>query len=107
VFSVPKIGKIAGAYVTEGKVTRAAGVRVIRNSIVVYEGKISSLKRFQDDAKEVMAGYECGIGVEKFNDLKEGDVIEAFITVEEKRTLDDVKKSDLEKQKAQEAAKTE
>ncbi|MCD8490994.1 MAG: hypothetical protein LRY51_03365 [Geovibrio sp.] len=62
---------------------------------------------FQDDAKEVVAGYECGIGIEKFNDLKEGDVIEAFITVEEKRTLDDVKKSDLEKQKAQEAASAE
>ncbi|WP_241654060.1 translation initiation factor IF-2 [Geovibrio thiophilus] len=110
VFSVPKIGKIAGSYVTDGKILKTAGVRVIRNSIVLYQGKISSLKRFKDDAKEVMAGYECGIGVEKFNDLKEGDVIEAFITVEEKRTLDDVKKSDLEKQKAaaaQETASTE
>ncbi|WP_265821541.1 translation initiation factor IF-2 [Geovibrio ferrireducens] len=107
VFSVPKIGKIAGSYVTDGKLLRTAGVRVVRNSIVLYQGKISSLKRFQDDAKEVVAGYECGIGIEKFNDLKEGDVIEAFITVEEKRTLDDVKKSDLEKQKAQEAASAE
>jgi translation initiation factor IF-2 len=104
VFSVPKIGKIGGSYVTEGKVSRSAGVRVIRNSIVVYSGKISSLKRFSDDAKEVLAGYECGIGVDKFNDLKEGDIIEAFVTVEEKRTLEDVQKSDIEKKKAADKA---
>jgi translation initiation factor IF-2 len=102
VFSVPKIGKIGGCYVTEGKIVRTAGVRIIRNSIVLYSGKISSLKRFQDDAKEVAAGYECGIGIEKYNDIKEGDIIEAFITVEEKRTLADVQKSDDEKKKAKE-----
>ena len=78
IFKVPKAGVIAGSYVTEGKVLRSASVRVIRDGIVVYEGKLSSLKRFKDDAREVAEGYECGIGVERFNDIKEGDVLEFY-----------------------------
>ena len=99
VFSVPKIGKIAGSYVTEGKVARNASVRVIRDSIVIYDGKLHSLKRFKDDAKEVAQGYECGIGVEKYNDIKEGDVFEFYIMVEEKRTLEDVRRDADAKEK--------
>ena len=83
-FKIPS-GVIAGGYVTSGKVTRNAQVRVIREGIVINEGKISSLKRFKDDVKEVAQGYECGIGIEKFNDLKELDEIEAFIMEEVKR----------------------
>ena len=78
-FKVSGVGTIAGAYVQDGKVQRSAQVRVVRDNIVVHEGKISSLKRFKDDAKEVAAGYECGIGIENFNDIREGDVIEAFV----------------------------
>lgn len=77
-FSVPKIGTIAGCSVIDGKVARSHLLRLTRNGIVIYEGKISSLKRFKDDVKEVQQGYECGIGIENFNDLKTGDVIEAF-----------------------------
>lgn len=77
-FKVPNVGTIAGAYVTDGKIIRGAQVRVIRDGVVVHEGEMSSLKRFKDDVREVAQGYECGIGVEKFNDLKEGDVLEAF-----------------------------
>ncbi|UXR70408.1 translation initiation factor IF-2 [Staphylococcus sp. IVB6246] len=84
-FKVSKVGTIAGSYVTDGKITRDAGVRVIRDGIVIFEGELDSLKRFKDDAKEVAQGYECGITIEKFNDLKEGDVIEAFIMVEIER----------------------
>ncbi|MEO3945057.1 translation initiation factor IF-2 [Gorillibacterium sp. CAU 1737] len=79
VFKVSKIGSIAGCMVTQGKISRSAEARLIRNGIVVYEGKIDSLKRFKDDAKDVAQGYECGITLEKYNDLKEGDVIEAFV----------------------------
>lgn len=79
VFSVPKVGRIAGSFVTEGVIRRNAGVRVLRDGVVAYTGKISSLKRFKDDAKEVVAGYECGIGVENFNDIKVGDQFEAFV----------------------------
>ena len=81
-FKVPNVGIIAGAYVTEGKVTRNASVRLVRDGIVIHEGTISSLKRFKDDVREVAQGYECGIGIEKYNDIKEGDVIECF-TMEE------------------------
>lgn len=84
-FKVPNIGVIAGAYVLNGKVQRNAQVRLVRDGIVVHEGKISSLRRFKDDAKEVAAGYECGIGIENFNDLKVDDEIEAFIIEEIKR----------------------
>jgi translation initiation factor IF-2 len=85
-FKVPNVGVIAGSYVTNGKITRQAEVRLVREGIVIHEGKISSLKRFKDDAKEVAQGYECGIGIENYNDLKEGDIIEAFIIEEIKRT---------------------
>ncbi|MFG6496745.1 translation initiation factor IF-2 [Fictibacillus sp. UD] len=81
-FKVSKVGTIAGCYVTEGKITRDSTVRLIRDGVVSYEGKIDALKRFKDDAKEVSAGYECGITLEKFNDIKEGDIIEAYIMEE-------------------------
>jgi translation initiation factor IF-2 len=84
-FKVSKVGTIAGCYVTDGKITRDSGVRLIRNGIVVYEGKLDTLKRFKDDVKEVAQGYECGITIEKFNDLKEGDIIEAFVMEEIQR----------------------
>ena len=79
VFKVTGSGVIAGSYVTEGKITRQAGVRLLRGGAVVYEGKIGSLKRFKDDAREVAMGYECGISLENYDDMKEGDVVEAFI----------------------------
>jgi translation initiation factor IF-2 len=85
-FKVSKIGVIAGAYVTDGKITRHSGVRLIRDGKVVYEGGVDTLKRFKDDVKEVSAGYECGITLEKFNDIKEGDIIEAYIMAEKPRT---------------------
>ena len=85
-FKVTGVGTIAGAYVNDGKITRSAQVRVVRDSVVIHEGKISSLKRFKDDAKEVLTSFECGIGIDGFNDLQEGDVIEAFIIEEVKRT---------------------
>jgi len=78
-FKVPKVGMVAGCSVTDGKVSRNAQVRLLRDNVVVYEGKIASLKRFKDDASEVRAGFECGIGLENFNDIKVGDVIEAYI----------------------------
>ena len=83
-FKVSKIGTIGGCYVTEGTVNRNSGVRVIREGIVVFEGNLASLKRFKDEVKEVNSGYECGILVEKYNDIKEGDVIEAYIMEEVK-----------------------
>ncbi len=83
-FKVSKVGTIAGSYVTEGKITRNSGVRVIRDGIVVFEGDVDTLKRFKDDAKEVAKGYECGITLAKFNDVKEGDIIEAYIMEEVK-----------------------
>ncbi len=84
VFKVSKVGNIAGCYVTEGKLTRDAGARLIRDGVVIYEGKLETLKRFKDDAKEVAAGYECGLTLERFSDIKEGDVLEAFVMVEVK-----------------------
>lgn len=81
-FKVPNVGTIAGSYITDGKINRNNEVRVIRDGIVIFEGNIVSLKRFKDDAKEVSQGFECGIGIEKFNDIKEGDIIESF-TMEE------------------------
>ena len=84
-FKVPNVGTIAGAYVQEGKVVRNAEVRLVRDGIVIHEGTISSLKRFKDDAKEVNQGYECGIGIENYNDIKEGDTIECFHMVEVER----------------------
>lgn len=84
-FKVPGVGIIAGAYVQEGKMQRNAEIRLVRDGIVVHEGTISSLKRFKDDAKEVNQGYECGLGIENYNDIKEGDIIECFHMVEIER----------------------
>lgn len=87
VFVVPKIGAIAGCIVTDGSIKRGVKVRLIREGVIVYEGSVSSLKRFKDDANEVKKGYECGIGIEGYNDIKEGDYIESFKEVEEQATL--------------------
>ena len=82
VFKISSAGTIAGSYVLNGKITRDAKLRVVRDGIIVAEDAIQSLRRFKDDVKEVASGYECGIGLEKFNDLKEGDIFEAYITEE-------------------------
>lgn len=82
VIKVSKVGNIAGSYVTDGSIKRDCGVRLIRDGIVIYEGKLASLKRFKDDVKEVAAGYECGITIENYNDIKEGDIIEGFMMEE-------------------------
>jgi translation initiation factor IF-2 len=87
VFTVPKIGAIAGCAIVDGKITRSDQVRLVRDGIVVYTGKIGSLKRFKDDVREVAQGFECGIGIENFNDVKVGDVIEGFIVEEIARAL--------------------
>ena len=84
-YNVSKLGTIAGSFVTEGYIERSSQVRLIRDNIVIYEGDISSLKRFQDDAKQVNKGYECGIMLEDYNDIKIDDVIEAFHMVEVER----------------------
>ena len=84
-FKVSSVGTIAGCYVLDGRIERNAGVRIIRDSVVIHEGKLASLKRFKDDAKEVAKGYECGVQIENYNDLKEGDIIEAFVMEEVKR----------------------
>ena len=78
-FRVPKIGVVAGCYVVDGKVARNSELRLLRDNVVVFTGQVGSLKRFKDDVSEVKQGYECGIGIANFNDLKEGDVIESFI----------------------------
>ena len=87
VIHVPKVGTIAGCIVTEGTINRGAKIRLIREGVVVYEGSVSSLKRFKDDVKEVAKGYECGVGIENFNDIRENDYIESFKEVKEKATL--------------------
>ncbi|GAA0081689.1 translation initiation factor IF-2 [Clostridium sporogenes] len=88
VYKISSVGTIAGAYVQTGKLARNAGARVIRDGIVIFESELGSLKRFKDDAKEVAQGYECGLSIEKFNDIKEGDIIECFIMEEiKKKTL--------------------
>ncbi|MCA1028510.1 MULTISPECIES: translation initiation factor IF-2 [Cytobacillus] len=84
-FKVSKIGTIAGSYVTEGKITRDSGIRLIRDGVVIFEGEIDALKRFKDDAKEVATNYECGITIKNYNDVKEGDIIEAYIMQEIER----------------------
>ncbi len=86
-FKVPKIGTVAGCYVLEGKINRTSKIRLYRNDVVIYEGQLSSLKRFKDDVKEVMAGYECGLNIANFNDVKVGDIIEAYESVESKQKL--------------------
>ncbi|MFD1336150.1 translation initiation factor IF-2 [Oceanobacillus iheyensis] len=85
IFKVSRIGTIAGSYVTDGKITRDAGVRLIRDGVVLYEGELQALKRFKDDVKEVQTNYECGITISNFNDIKEGDTIEAFVMEEIER----------------------
>lgn len=82
VIKVSKVGNIAGCYVTDGFIRRNCGVRLLRDSVVVYEGKLGSLKRFQDDVKEVASGFECGLSIENFNDIKEGDIVEGYIMEE-------------------------
>ena len=81
-YKVSSVGTVAGCYVQDGKIVRSCSVRVVRDGIVIHEGSLASLKRFKDDAREVAENYECGLTVEKFNDIKEGDIIEAF-TMEE------------------------
>ena len=86
-FKISKVGTIAGCYVVEGKINRNHKVRIIRDGIVVYSGELGSLKRFKDDVKEVQHGYECGLNIDKFNDIKVGDVVEAYEEVEVNRKL--------------------
>ena len=86
-FRVPKVGTVAGCYVLQGKIVRGAQARVVRDGVVVYDGRIASLRRFKEDVREVAEGYECGIGIENFNDVKEGDVIEAYEVREVAREL--------------------
>jgi translation initiation factor IF-2 len=78
VFNIPKAGTIAGSFVTEGKINRKALLRLVRDSVVVYTGKVGSLRRFKDDVSEVSQGYECGLSIEGYGDLRQGDIIEAF-----------------------------
>ena len=78
-YKVSKVGTVCGCYVLDGKVQRGCSVRVVRDGIVIFEGEMASLRRFKDDVKEVAAGYECGIQIEKFNDEREGDIIEAYV----------------------------
>jgi translation initiation factor IF-2 len=87
VFRISKVGSIAGCYVTEGKITRNTPIRLIRDGIVIYSGKLASLKRFKDDAKEVATGYECGLSVDGYNDIQVGDIIEGYEQKEVKRKL--------------------
>jgi translation initiation factor IF-2 len=87
VFKISKVGTVAGGYVTDGKIVRANKIRLIRDGIVIYTGSLGSLKRFKDDVKEVAKGYECGLNLEKYNDLQVGDIIEAFEEVEVRQTL--------------------
>ena len=90
IFNVSKSGKVAGCKVTDGLVRRGASVRLIRDSVVIHEGELSSLRRFKDEVKEVNAGQECGMAFENYEDLKQGDVIECYEVEEIARTLDDV-----------------
>jgi translation initiation factor IF-2 len=86
-FRIPRVGVIAGCYVQDGKISRSDRIRVVRDGVAIYEGEIGSLKRFKDDVKEVAAGFECGINVAGYNDVKVGDTLEAFVTVEVLRKL--------------------
>jgi translation initiation factor IF-2 len=88
IFSVPRVGTIAGCYVVEGTIRRNVSCRLLRDGVQVYEGRIGSLKRFKDDTREVAAGFECGIGIEGYNDVKVGDVIECFVVEEKPATLE-------------------
>jgi len=79
IFHISRLGTVAGCYILSGKITRNASVRLVRDSVVVHEGKLASLKRFKDDVREAVEGYECGLGLENYNDIKVGDQIEAFV----------------------------
>jgi translation initiation factor IF-2 len=81
-FMVPKVGMVAGCFVSDGKIARSHGIRLVRDAKVIWEGRLASLKRFKDDVREVASGYECGMGLDGFNDLKVGDVIEAYLKEE-------------------------
>ncbi|MCK5455513.1 MAG: translation initiation factor IF-2, partial [Melioribacteraceae bacterium] len=87
-FKVPKMGTVAGCYVQDGKITRTDKIRLFRDGIVIYEGNLATLKRFKDDVKEVVAGYECGLNIANFNDIKVNDIIEAYKLVETKKKLE-------------------
>ena len=87
VFSITKVGKIAGCRVIDGLIRRSARVRLLRDDIVIHDGALGSLKRFKDDVREVREGFECGIGIEGYNDIREGDVIEAYEIEQVARTL--------------------
>ncbi len=87
VFVISKIGTIAGCYVTDGVIKRNAGVRVLRNNIVIHQGELDSLKRFKDDVKEVKSNFECGLSLKNYNDIQEGDQLEVFEIVEVARSL--------------------
>ncbi|HDN67500.1 MAG TPA: translation initiation factor IF-2, partial [Firmicutes bacterium] len=91
VFRVPKLGAIGGCFVQSGVVRRGAAVRVLRDNVTVYEGSISSLRRFKEDVKEVPAGYECGVGIQGFSDFKVNDIFEVFEIVETPRQIDQAK----------------
>jgi translation initiation factor IF-2 len=86
-FSIPKIGTIAGTSVIDGKIERGCNIRLLRDGKIVYDGKLSTLKRFKDEVKEVKNGFECGMALESFNDVRVNDLIEAYIMEEKKRTL--------------------
>jgi translation initiation factor IF-2 len=87
VFKVPKVGTVAGCYVLDGKIDRKNKIRLFRDGIAIYEGELSSLKRFKDDVREVEKGFECGIGIANFNDIKVGDIIESYKVIETKKKL--------------------
>jgi translation initiation factor IF-2 len=86
-FNIPKVGTVAGCMVVDGKITRKSLLRIVRDSVQIYEGRVGSLRRFKDDVSEVQNGYECGVMVAGFNDLKAGDVIEAYEVIEEAAKL--------------------
>jgi translation initiation factor IF-2 len=85
-FKVPKIGTVAGCFVSEGKIARSHSIRLLRDGVIVWEGRLGSLRRFKDDVREVEKGYECGMNLDGFNDIKAGDVLEAFMEVESQRS---------------------
>ena len=87
-FNIPKVGTIAGTAVVDGKIERGCNIRLLRDGKIIYDGKLSNLKRFKDEVKEVKNGYECGLSLENFNDVKVDDLIEAYVMEEKKRKLD-------------------
>lgn len=87
IFNIIKVGKIAGSYVTKGIIKKGAGVRLLRDNVVIHEGKLKTLKRFKDEVKEVREGYECGIAFENYEDIREGDTVEVFELIQEQRQL--------------------